>query len=308
MAYIGFNFTGMIDTDYLDQVRDLLVPKLVTEGITTKIVELIPGVKNSMSLNLVNNNITVQDAACGFNPAGDVQMIQRELRVYPKAVNDTLCQKELEQTYLGMFMKSNKELPFTQIFADSYINRVNHWNEHFIWDGDGVVDGLVKTIGTTDGVVNAASAVASASGYVAKLNALMTAAPTEVKTSDSGVVFCDFNFFDGYMNELRAANLYISANQEYANGGYMITIPGTNRKLVATEGLTNMTNNTVSTGSMLIYTMAENIVVGTDMMSDEDRFDMWYSRDFDEWRVNIQWKIGTQIRFPEYVVKGYTLA
>jgi hypothetical protein len=283
------------------------VPKLVTEGITTKLVELIPGVKNSMSLNLVNNNITVQDAECGFSPAGDVQMIQRELRVYPKAVNDILCQKDFEQRYFGMFMRSNKELPFERIFAESYLNRVNRWNEHFIWDGDGTVDGLVKVIADEQGVVNAASAVNSASGYIAKLNALMTAAPTEVKTSDEGIVFCDFNFFDGYMNELRAANLYISANQEYANGGYMITIPGTNRKLVATEGMSSMTNNTIATGSALVYTMASNIVIGTDMDNNAERFDMWYSRDFDQYRVNIQWKIGAQIRFPEYVVKGYTL-
>ncbi len=308
MAYQGFNKSAMIDTDYLDQLRDGLVPKLVTEGITTSIVEVIPGVKNSMSLNLVSNNITVQDAACGFSPAGDVALGQRELRVYPKAVNDTLCPKDLEQIYLGTYMKNNKEIPFTQIFAESYINRVNAWNERFIWDGDGTVDGFVKLINDEAKVVNRASQVNSASGYIAKLEALMAGAPTEVLTSEEGVVFCSFAFYSGYMNALRAANIFNLANTEYKNGGWVTTIPGTNVRLIATAGLSELTNNTIATGEALIYTTASNLVVGTDMLNDEEMFDMWYSRDNDEYRVNIQWKIGTQVRFPEFIVKGYTLA
>lgn len=308
MAYNSFSKTNMIDTDYLDQLRDGLVPKLVTEGITTSIVEIIPGIKNVMTLNSVSNTITVQDAACGFDPAGDVALRQRELRVYPKAVNDVLCPKDLEQIYLGMYMKNNKEIPFTEIFAESYINKVNAWNENFIWDGDGTVGGLINIIETETGVIDRSVAVGAASGYITQLEALMAGAPAEVFTSDEGVVFCTFEFYNGYMNELRAANLYNLANTEYKNGGWVTTIPGTNVRLVATAGLTNITNNTVATGSLLVYTTASNLVVGTDMLNDEEMFDMWYSRDNDEYRINIQWKIGVGVRFPEFVVKGYTLS
>ena len=45
MAYNGFNLAGMIDVDYLDQIRDGIVVKFVTEGVTASIVDLIPGVK-----------------------------------------------------------------------------------------------------------------------------------------------------------------------------------------------------------------------------------------------------------------------
>lgn len=306
--YNGFTKNGMIDTDYLDQLRDMLVPKLVTEGITTSIVEIIPGIKNAMTLNLVSNNITVQDAICGFAPAGDVALSQKELKVYPKAVNDALCPKDLEQLYLGMYMKNNKELPFTEIFAETYINRVNAWNEHFIWDGDGTVAGLIGEIGADANTVSRASQVNSASGYIAKLEALMAGAPTEVLTSDKGVVFCSFQFYNGYMNALRAANWYNMANTEYKNGGWVTYIPGTNVRLIATAGISDLTNNSIATGEALVYTTYDNIVVGTDMLNDEEMFDMWYSRDFDEYRVNIQWKIGMTYRFPEFVVKGYTLA
>lgn len=308
MAYTGFNRTGMIDTDYIDQIRDGLIPKLVTEGITTSIVDLIPGVKNSMTLNGLNNVITVQDGGCGFNPAGDVQLIQKELRVYPKKINDALCPDDLETTYLSTYMRNNKEIPFSQIVADSYVNKANLWNEMFIWDGDGTVDGLVKEIANDDNVVDASSAVDSATGYIKKLEALLEEAPTEVLMSNEGVVFCTFKFFMGYMNELRAANNYMLANTEYPNGGYVATIPGTNIRLVATVGLSKLQNSTVDDGELLIYTNAKNIAVGTDMLNDAEMFDMRYSFDTQQYKVAVTWKIGATYRYSDYIVKGYTLA
>jgi len=55
----------------------------------------------------------------------------------------------------------------------------------------------------------------------------------------------------------------------------------------------------------MLLTYGANLVVGTDLLNEEEKFDIFYSRDNDEVRVNIQWKIGTQIYFPEYVVVNY---
>lgn len=308
MAYKGFNLTQMIDTDYLDQLKEGLVAKMVAEGVTTEIVDVIPGVKNAMSLNLVNNNITVSDAGCGFTPAGDVQLIQKELRVVSKAVQDTLCPQDLEKTYLGTYMKNNKEIPFIEIIANTYVNRIKRWNDEFIWDGDGVYDGFVKTLSSDANVIKAATEVAAASGAVAKMNALIAKATPELKTKENKVIFTSFKFYDEYMAALRAANLYNLANTEYRNGSYQTTLPGTDIKLVATVALDNLVNNTIATGEPLIYTHADNLVVGTDLLNEEELFDIWYSRDNNEVRVNISWKIGTQFRFADTVVIGYTLA
>jgi hypothetical protein len=304
---MAFNLNNMLDTNYLDQLKETLVPRLLTEGITLDIIDIIPGVKNRVSLNLVKNNITVVDANCGFSPAGDVQLIQKALDVLPKAVNDTLCPKDLEVTYLGQYMKNNKQIPFIEIIADTYVNRVNRWNEQFIWDGDGTYAGLIEQIANDPLVIDASAEVDSAANPVEKLNALLSKASPEIKTHSNKVVFCSFAFYDAYMNYLRSQNVYMYANSEFKNGGYITTIPGTDIQLISTVALDSLVNNTITTGEALVYTYADNLVAGTDMMDDEEKFDIWYSRDADEVRVNIQWKIGVATRFGEDIVRGYAL-
>lgn len=304
---MAFNLNNMLDTNYLDQLKETLVPRLLTEGITLDIIDIIPGVKNRVSLNLVKNNITVVDANCGFSPAGDVQLIQKALDVLPKAVNDTLCPKDLEVTYMGQYMKNNKQIPFIEIIADTYVNRVNRWNEQFLWDGDGTYAGLIEQIANDPLVINASAEVASAANPVEKINALLSKASPEIKTHSNKVVFCSFAFYDAYMNYLRSQNVYMYANSEFKNGGYVTTIPGTDIQLISTVALDSLVNNTITTGEALVYTYADNLVAGTDMMDDEEKFDIFYSRDNDEVRVNIQWKIGVTTRFGEDIVRGYAL-
>ena len=305
---MAFNLNDMLDTNYMDQLRLKLIPRLVTEGVTMNVIEVIPNVKNKVTLNLVKNNITVIDANCGFTPAGDVQLIQRALEVLPKAINDTLCPKEIEKTYMGQYMRNNMEVPFADIIAETYVNKVNRWVEEFIWDGDGSYAGLIEQLFNDSAVINASAEVAAATDPIAKLNALLTKGTPEIKTHANKVVFCSFAFYDAYMNALRANNVYMYANTEFKNGGYVTTIPGTDITLMSTVGLDYLTNNTITTGEPLVFTYAENLVAGTDMMEDGDAyFDMWYSRDNDEVRVNVQFKIGTTFRFGEDVVIGYAL-
>lgn len=318
-AYTGFNLSGLIDVDYVNQTRDEIVSRMLNEGVTMSIVDVIPNVKNVMTLNGLVNTITVQGDACGFDPAGDVALTQKELRVNKFKINDLLCDQDLESTYLADLSRAvggNFNDPeivsaaFTNLIIDSYANQVANFNEHYIWDGDGAgVDGLVKEIDDDTDVVNAASAVASASGYIAKLQALLSAAPTELRTARDGVVFCTFNFFDGYMAELRAANNYMLANTEYATNGYITKIPGTNIMLVACMGLSDLTNNTVATGTPLVYTKEKNIVIGTDFMTDE-RATVLMGRDEKEQShyVVVRWKLGQTFRWAKDIVKGYTLA
>lgn len=307
-TYNGFDLTSMIDVDYLDQIRDGLVVKFVTEGATARVTDLIPGVKNAISLNSLDNEITVQDDDCTWSPAGNVGLIQKELRVYPKKINDALCPNDLYPTYLAMRMRGN-EIPFVEEIANSYINKINAFNENFIWNGDEGFDGLVKMIDTDSDVVDASAAVEAGADPIAKVNALLAAAPTEVLTSDEGVVFTTFSFFQQYMNALRAANLFMMANAEYANGAWTAMIPGTNVRMIATVGLSNNTAS-IDDGVLLVYTLAKNITVGTDMISEDgtDTFDIWYSKDNREYRVNAEWKIGANYRWSERIVKGYKLA
>ena len=305
---MAFDVTKMIDTDYMNETREKLIAKMVLEGITMSEIKVIPGIKNSIALNLVDNTITVQDGTCGWNAAGTMSLGQKKLAVSPKKVNDSLCPKDLEKLYLGEFMRSNKELPFTEIFSDTYVNRVKRYNEQVLWDGDADdIDGFVKLVGDSTAVVDASVAVAAATTAMGKVNAMIAAAPSELLEAENKIIFCSYGFYNQYATELRAANVFMLANTDYKNGNYQMYIPGTDIRLIATVGLDNLTNNTVDTGSLLIFTFGDNLVAGTDMLDDEEMFDIWYSRDNDEVRVNIQWKLGTQTYFDDRIVRGYTL-
>ena len=47
---------------------------------------------------------------------------------------------------------------------------------------------------------------------------------------------------------------------------------------------------------------AENIYFGVDMEGDEEKFDMWYSQDNQEFRLAINFNAGVQVAFPDEVV------
>ena len=161
---MAFNITKMLDTDYLAQNREDLIFRALSEGKTLQTIKMIPNVKNRVSLNLMEDASTVADAACGWSAAGTTYMGQRELAVVSKQIKEALCPKTLETTYMAEYMRSNKELPFTEMLANMKVNTIANWNEKAVWDGDGsYMDGLLEQLASDNDIVDASDAVAAAS-------------------------------------------------------------------------------------------------------------------------------------------------
>lgn len=321
MAGYSFDYTTIgsgQNTTFTDELKERLLAKMVFEGRTAEIVKIIPGVKRAITLNLLTNRAKPTTATCGWtpNPSNkDVALDQKELAVLPLEVKDAICPKDFEQLYLGMYMRTNKEVPFEELIADSYVNKVKNFNEKLIWDGDGTNNGLVTLINNGTGVIDASSAVASAATAIDAVNALIASATPDILMHSDKVVLTSYAMFNAYASELRAANLYIQPNYQNGEGAnYEMYIPGTDIRLIAIAGMDNLVNTTLTTGytvngvlQPMVLTYAENIVLGTDMLNDNEIFDMWYSRDNDEVRVNIQYKLGWQFYFGEHIVKGYKI-
>ena len=317
MAYT-FNYTTIgsgQNTDYIDELKDKLMAKMLFEGRTMEFAKVIPGVKNKISLNLLANTAKPVAATCGWTPDPSnkyVNLDQKVLEVCPLEIKDAICPKDFEHLYLGMYMKNNKEVPFEELIAESYINKAMNANEQMIWDRGGCTEGLYKMIGTDANVIDASSDVAGASTAIEAVNALIAAATPDILMHTDKIIYTSYAMFNAYASELRAANLYIMANTDYNNGGlanYELVIPGTDIKMVAIAGLDGITVNTGyavnGTNQAMLLTYKDNIVIGTDMLNDEETLDMWYSRDNDEVRVNIQYKLGWNFYFGEHIVKGY---
>lgn len=302
----------LFDTNYINETRDQLLGKIVLEGDTIDFAHVIPGVKNRMSLNNLDEVGSVSDATCGWPAApGDIELSQKELVVYPKEIKDSICQKNLEATYLGEFMSTNKEIPFSGVVANKYAAKGNKFAEDFIWKGDyvwsthtaGTQDGLLYQICGSSAAVDASTAVQAAATWIGKINAMVSACPVEILDRKDLVICVSYAQFISYQQELIAANLFhydanIASKME-------LYVPGTNIMVKAVAGLNNTAKVSGKDGELIIMTYKENIVVGTDMMNDEEKFDMWYSKDNDEFRVNVQFKIGATTRFEDFVVRGY---
>lgn len=319
MAYT-FNYTTIgsgQNTDYIDELKDKLMAKMLFEGRTMEFAKVIPGVKNKITLNLLANTAKPVAATCGWTPDPSnkyVNLDQKVLEVCPLEIKDAICPKDFEHLYLGMYMKNNKEVPFEELIADSYINKAMNSNETMIWNTGSCTDGLLKMIDGDANVINASTEVSSAATAIDAVNALIAKADPDILMHTDKIIYTSYAMFNAYASELRAANLYIQANTDYNNGGlanYELVIPGTDIKMVAIAGLDGVY---VSTGyavngttQAMLLTYKDNIVIGTDMLNDEETLDMWYSRDNDEVRVNIQYKLGWNFYFGEHIVKGYKL-
>ena len=308
MAY-GFNLNGFQDKDFVNQLHEM-TGEFFAEGRTIDLIENQPGNKNKDSLNMFSNNITVQSGeGCGFNPEGDVALVQKYVEVKPLKVNDKICYKDLEKTYLGMYMK-NTEIPFERQLAESYVGKVRRFNEIFIWDGDADYKGLAKQIGESADVIDASAEVETAATKIAKVNALISKATADILESDDVRIFCTTSFYMGYIQELIAANLYIMP-QVYNMGDKMkmeMLIPSTNIIITPVLGLDHLTNTTIDDGDALVLTYSKNLVASYDALNDEERFDMIVNPyDGNNLYVTMEWKIGSAYKWDNKIVKGYTV-
>lgn len=304
MLPAGGNGAKVFDTDYLDEMKEELLGKIVLEGDTMDWAHLVLGVKNRVTLNELTRVGNVNDATCGWPVnAGEITLVQRELTVYPKEIKDEICPKDLEKTYLGLYMRSNKEVPFVGVIAEEYVKTAHAYAEKFIWQGDGVNNGLYQILDSATGVVNASAQVQAAANWIDRVNAMLAVTPAEVLERQDAILCLGYADFMALVQELNnASNFHVTFN---AGTPMEFVYPGTTILVKAVSGMNNIA--APSTGKNMILTYKDNVAVGTDMLDNEEEFDMWYSRDADTVRTNVQFKIGSEVYFPDFVVKGYTI-
>ena len=55
----------------------------------------------------------------------------------------------------------------------------------------------------------------------------------------------------------------------------------------------------------MIATYAENLIGVVDLEHEEEKFKMLYNEFADIMQINIQWKLGAQVAFPQYIVTNF---
>jgi hypothetical protein len=313
---MAFNVSAL--ADYTEQNEALLVTSSVLGAKTASLIKsagnVMVGVKSSETINIMDTDAIFQSgSSCGFTASGSTTFTQRTVTVGKIKVNEALCPKDLEAKYLQKALPTGSmydAIPFEQEFSEKKAKRIAAQLETALWQGDtdsvnvnlNKFDGLVKLIGAASGVVaaNASTYISGAplssitsANVISIFDGVYKAIPAQVVAADDMTIFCGQDLFRTYTVALKDANQFHYSIDVKADSEFIL--PGTTIKVVAVAGL-NGTNK--------VYAMRlSNLFIGTDLLNEEEKFEIFYAKEADQVRFVSEFKMGVNIAFPDEVVK-----
>jgi hypothetical protein len=141
------------------------------------------------------------------------------------------------------------------------------------------------------------SYTAAADTLITVMQNIYSSLPTAMLDKDDYKIFVGWDVFRLLQNQITNGK-YFAYTADSAVNGEMV-FPGTSLKIVAVHGLD---------GTNKIYGMRlSNMFFGTDLMGEEEKFEIFYAKEAMEVRYNAEWKAGANVAFLNEVVQ-FTLA
>lgn len=305
---------------YTKENEGLLVASSVLGSKTASLIKdkgnVMVGVKSAETINIMDTDAIFQDgSSCGFNASGTTSFTQRTVTVGKIKVNEALCLKDLEAKYLQKALPAGSSYD-SMIYSEEYSNRkaekIALQLENTIWQGNtGSADvNLNKFSGITTLITAAGAAVVNANSValhgvvetsitdanvVSIFDDIYKAIPASVVDKDDITIFCGMDVFRTYTVKLKSSNLYHYQFDGKANGEFFL--PGTNVKVMAVQGLNG-------TGKIVACRIS-NLFLGTDLLNEEERFEIFYAKEADQVRFVAEFKMGVNFAFPDEIVKFF---
>lgn len=297
---MAINLTSL--PQYVEERRLPLIKEAVLSAKSASLLNLQTDVKWKAAINLVSVAPVLQDGStCGWTDAGSAELSQRVITAPSIKINQAFCDKDFLKYWTGYEVKvaaGRENLPFEEYFTSLIVEEVKAANEKLIWQGDTTsnnvnlkwTDGLLKLIAADSNVVT--PTIASGSTAYDAIKAVYLAIPEKVL--DKAVIFVGADTFRQYMQEMVEKNYYHYAADGMPSEEFIV--PGTNTRVIAVNGL-NGTNK-------IVAARTENLFLGVDMADDVEKFEMWYSKDFREFRLAIEFNLGVNFAFGDEIVLG----
>lgn len=299
----GFDVSAL--ADFNNELAGELLVKSVIAGSTAEYVTVKEGIKYKEPLNLQEIDLQIQDGfGCVSTESGSVTYTQRDIEVCQRSSHDGLCLRDLDKKYIGLLGPAGS-YPETYAFAEEYANQLvanfQKKNDEFIWtattSGGDCVNGLNTLLasGSSDAVFVSQSAPTS-DNILDQIDEQLENLAVDVQDRDDLTVFMSIANFRKYIVGLRKANNYYYDPNTVENRGSLLSAmhPFANLRVVGTVGLAG--SNRIVTGP------ARHIVIGTDLVSDLDNFQLWYDINGDKLKHRIVTKLGVQVAYPEFWV------
>lgn len=326
---MAFNSSVVLSslTTYIDQLSfDQILTEIVLQGRSTKVFNVLRGIKLSRTINVSTSNLIITDASCGFpSPTGSFTPAQATLTVAPLMVTETVClngANSLEQYWTSFRMPEGSYYSqltpeiFTKAYVSDKYNRIQNSNEILIWQGSttgatfsvtspdpnvGKANGILQYLTQTSASMSVVNYGGTYSGAVTRTNGydLVNSIVDQITTSipnildqDDLVICMSYANFVSYLGSLLDRNNFHFGADE--DGDWKIRIPGTRIHVMAFSGLKG--------SNYILATYASNIWIGTDGEDDMDKFTMTFESLINAVLFRALWKIGVVVGYPQYCV------
>ena len=300
---MGFNLAGL--ATYTDETGGLLLAEAIVKAKTAELGYVQSGIKGTQAINLLTSTLNVSDGSCGWTPSGQTTFTQRDISVCSYKVNEALCPADLNEYWAGQFLNAgsyNENIPFEETIAQLKVQQIQKYVEDKLWTaatsasgGTDCFTGFYYLFGKTQlpaeqiNFVSSPTTAFTAANMLTIVDEVIGALPDKVQEDDDLLCMMSMANYRKYVVGLRTAN-YFHYSPEEAGTEFITFHPGTNIRVVGIPGLSG--KNQVVCGK------SSQLVVGTDLMTDSERLDIFYDRNDDEVRVRCNFKIGAQIPFP----------
>jgi hypothetical protein len=313
---MGLNVAAL--NDFNNEVAGRIVLQTVYQGNTTEYVSVQEGIKFQEPLNLIAVNPYFQGGDSVSTASGSATFTQRNITVTKRTAYDSWNLQTLTEKYLGV--SSLPEGSYEETFSllsdltEDLVKKAQQSNDVFLWQavsgsqfaGSTVTplsDGFKALIsGSTSGVVVAtgtgATPITGSTAYT-QLTSMLSQADANILDDESLTFFVGTRVFQRIINGLTTQNLFHFDPTTVARRGgfYEVPLPGyPNVKIVGIYGL--------ASSERVILGPATDMVVGTDLLSDTNNYQLWYDINSDTLKYRLRNKLGVQIGHPEYYVSN----
>ena len=287
--------------DFNNEVAGKVVPKIVFEGYTTSILPIQEGIKYEEPLNIFEVDLQIQSGDCVSTPSGSFDATQRTIQVTQRTSYDGLCLDNLNPKYLGISALDrgsyNETFKLASVYTEQIVNQMKKSDDAFLWNS---TNGLgLLTSGSTAGVVvpDAATGSVSSATILGITDAMIENISDDIADRSDLTIWMSVSNFRKFITALRGINNYYFDPSSISNrtGILQIAYPFQNVKVVGTSGIS---------GDRIALMPDAYAVVGVDLLSDVDNFQLWYDMNADQLKHRLKSKLGSQIAFPEYVVSN----
>lgn len=301
--------------NYVKENEQQLAAAAVFGAKTASIIEATGnvqvGIKSSETINILNTDVWFQQGgSCGFTPVGTTTITQRVITVGKIKVQESICPKAFEAKYTQKALKEGSTYDY-MAFATEYTAlksaKISALLETAIWQGS--PNNMNPSLNKFDGYLHHLDVLGfgmqgspvkgnvdnltelTQSNVITEIDRVFSLIPAALLDKQDVAMFVGNDTFREYVLALRNANYFHYAvdatNME-------LVIPGTNVKLIGVNGL-NATN-------VIFAASLSNLYIGTDMLNEQDKYELFYAKEADEMRFSVEFKLGTQIAFPDEVV------